>query len=261
MLKMAADEKAPSGWQPTFVGAPAGALLGLRTKGKDRKIVPRGAKLTDWFERTSGGLSEIDLRNFDAVVVYGLALKTQDALATLGQFQPLIFRFGSESRLISETAFSALIDAHYKSSTAVHVLGLIKDCGKPIILAPSPLPNENLLLRSDYQWAKTKEGKGAAKWATDLCREKWRALAREFGATLLLQPNDTIVDDYLTIGEYAVGATRLTGVAYNDPTHLNSTFGHIALENIGDVLLGVRTNSGSPPGLLDRLLGRRQAVS
>ncbi|MDR6757854.1 hypothetical protein J2Y48_003151 [Mycoplana sp. BE70] len=257
MLKLAADKAPPDGWRPTFIGAPAAGLRGLRAKGNGQKIVPRGQRLREWFEKTSGGLTEVNLDRFDAIVVYGLGLRSHDALTILAEFQPMDLRFCAGSRLISEPAFGALIDAINDQRAAAHVLNLIKGCGKLIILAPAPLPNENLLLRADYQWIKSKKGQAAARWATGLCRDKWRERASAAGATLLLQPEDTITDGCLTLGEYAVGATRLSGRDYNaDPTHLNATFGKRVLDDVGGIVLGQKKSTSSSFGPLHRLLRR-----
>jgi hypothetical protein len=236
MLKLATDATPPSGWKPTFVGAPAAGLRGLRAENSTT-LVAQGAKLRRWVQRTSGGLKVIDLTKFDVIVIYGLGLRSRDGLIALTEFQPATVRFDDTSRLISESAFSALLASGFSRSTAMHVLNLVKGCGKPIILAPAPLPNENLLSRPNFDWMKTKEGQRAAAWATEVARRNWRAMAQDAGVSLLLQPEDTIVGGCLTRKKYAVGASRLSGRDYNDdPTHLNPQFGKCVLDDISSML-------------------------
>lgn len=234
----------PLTWTPVFFGAPATMMSNLEQQPDGKGLHSRDAELTKWLSFTSGGLTTIDYADYDALVLVGMQFRSHRALQLFGRFQPAPLRFDDGGRLISEAAFRAYIHDRLILSGAYHVMKMISEQSDiPVVVVPAPLPNEAIADRGGYRWLKNEAAAPATRWINDLFFEECRRLTETFGYEFLLQPTHTIGANGLTKPEYSVGARRLTGTDYSevDVSHMNTAFGGIILDEIGQAL-----RAGSP---------------
>lgn len=234
MLKHTLDERPVDGWTPVLFAAPATKMKGFRPY-RPGVLSTKSEELRRFVLRTSAGNDKIVLRDYDAFIVFGLTVKTQTALRIFKYFQPHKHHVLPEAQLISESAFKAAVRENFAKTNGARFLGYVRDQGRPVLFAPSPLPSELILDKPDFGWIR--EHRDALLWVNKICREIWQTMADEYGAKLVLQPDHTIVGG-LTSGEYAKGAVRVTGGSFNegDADHMNPAFGRIMLDAFGSAL-------------------------
>jgi hypothetical protein len=232
---------------PTWFGAPRDALGRLRLA--DGKLVTSSQELKDSLAWTSGGLNEIDLKNYDAFALVGLGL-TFTTLARLyrdcrapGQSRTLGFR-----RLISHSVFEAALKGQIHNSLALVLSRVIRRASeKPIYLICDPLPAEN-----------ARDGKEAKLWrhleadedGADLLKRftiEVELAAREASATVIWQPKETRAGRLFTRGDLRKGAMRLRinqEVEFDDEeySHLGPQYGVAMLSALDSAVKRDRSN-------------------
>lgn len=235
MLKIAADAQPPSGWTPTFFGAPATGLRKLRRiKGG---LGTKDEGLKTWLVRTSGGQDRIRFSDYDAFVIFGLALRPHGALQQFTDFQPYDFAVTETARLISHAAFRAAVRERLEKSAGARMMRYLGG-RSPVIVVPAPVPKPALAKRPGFEWINAERGPRALRWATGVAFDEVRDMAAQRGFGFLSQPPDTLDETGFTKAEFAYGSARLTGSSYDedDISHMNAAFGQIMLDAIGAAL-------------------------
>jgi hypothetical protein len=174
-------------------------------------LVPTSEQLKSAIRHTSGGHSEIDLRNFDAVLVVGMMCAYPLAQ---GHFSYAVAR---------QTLFDLM-----PNSTALDMIKKIRQVSDiPVFVAHQPLLRH--IGESDDE-----TDLGPYRKLIKLLNEEF---LQEMGATLLGQPAQTITNYFFTRPEFAMGAKRLD-IGDNPVTaeqladsrsHMNARYGDIYL--------------------------------
>lgn len=243
MLKHADDAKPRKRWTPTFFAAPHSLMKYVKLDRGGKSLSTSNAQVKAYLARTSGGLEVIELRSYDAFVVFGLTAKTQIAMDLFNTFQPYKLRVSADARLISEKAFETAVRDAFAKTNAATFLRYLKATKKPLIFAPSPFPNEQAIGHRLFPWTSESGADRAIAYINELCVSLWREMADDAGATLLLQPPETIGKSGLTLVRYGQGTKRMNGRPFqeNDPNHMNKAFGRLMLDEIENILLPRRS--------------------
>lgn len=196
--------------QLIFFASPGPGLWELRLKGS--VLVPNNRKLAENFNYTSGGLSCVELNDYDAILLVGMGLEI-----------PRI-----------DTRYSnAVINQIFNDSTEKSLN--IRLCKKiqpvftrAIYLAPTPQ-------RASISRPRLAQYKLNYFDAIKLAQTKFAVNS----VSIVAQPHETIVDDWFTKRIYSIGSQRL---AVNDSTysqyhddiddsHMNESFGQLWLND------------------------------
>ena len=196
----------------TFFAARASGLLGLGYE--NGRLVPRNKAVGAALSATSGGKEEINLGEFDALLIYGAGF---DAAIWPDKHR---FSLQAQQRALRDSI---------EGTTCAHILGLLKNryhgrifvghCPLHGLKGPSR-PSDNTI----YHQA--------------LVRIQKEILA-PWDARLIPQPEETIVLGARTDIQYCRGAVRLSvglandghGFDAEDRTHMNGDFGELWLCN------------------------------
>ncbi|WP_421730456.1 hypothetical protein [Brevundimonas sp.] len=235
MIKLAATE-APPAWAPTFFGAPATKMRGLVRLPRGRGLHTIDPNLKHWLSFTSGGKASIDYSDYDAFVVLGMGLRTHRALSLFCEFQPAALRMNRKARLISEAAFRVEVRERMRQSTAFHVMELLADQKRPVLVIPAPIPSQTLADRARYRWLKKGAvAASAVAWINEVTFTECQSLASAFNYRFASQPPEAIGRNGLALPEHSAAAFKLTGAGYagTDVSHMNAAFGQIILQVIG----------------------------
>lgn len=213
-LKTAWDELAPShpDKELVFFAARSGGLRDLALQGQT--LLPTTESLAQAISYTSGGRAGIELRDYDLLVTYGLALNL-----------PALDRRCSGAVL--RQACSDL----FCDSLNGHLTRTIREAtDKPLYVGHSPQP------------AAGPEDAGRSDVLLGY-RPVWElvaAAAAVHGARVMPQPDDTFADEWFTEAKFSVGSTRLdigdriSGKPHpsSDRAHMNKAFGKRWLEHL-----------------------------
>jgi hypothetical protein len=237
MLKHARDAAPDLRWSPTFFAAPSGLMRSLRLTPDRKRLVTANMRTRDIMTMVSGGLHEVALGDFDAIVLMGLTAKSMDAMRLFTDYQPLGRRVSPDATLISEDAFEATIRSIYSQSIAQYMLKQLQAIDHPILFVPSPVPAETLALREGFGWISQPGGREAVAWINAMCFGIWQEAAIEAGARIALQPAQTLGALNLTKRGYSEGSMMLQRdqQQVDDDKHMNARYGRLVLEQIGDV--------------------------
>ncbi len=233
-LRLAAQERTPK-WRPVFFAAPANRMRRIRLTGG--RLVARDAGVARWMDRTSGGVREVVLRDYDAFVICGLSLRALDGLRMFCDHQPVGRRVSDDVALVSEAAFRAAVRDRIQASAGARLMQLLKD-RKPVLIVPAPMPSVRIAELPEFDWINRPGGAEAVRWISGIVLEEIRALADERGFRFMPQPPETLDERGLTRLEYAEDAVRFTGSAYSedDISHMNTAYGALILHSIGGAL-------------------------
>lgn len=182
------------------------------------------------FLQTSGGaFDRLDPNAFDAVVLYGSHQHLQTLFSSIlrasptmnASFSSAFLRCGVTQWLSSQPTIDTIRAMREASST-------------PIILMFEPFYSVRFRDRLP-------EGSSISVELRDMVFGALRQVVEEAGAVCLFQPEETIVETIYSPHELAIGSRRLAGGANaehdeDDVTHLNSTYGAIALSRISEAL-------------------------
>ncbi len=238
------------GLEMQFVGL-HGELL-MQTVIRDGRLAPQSDAAAEALQAISG-LSEVDLRSFDAFVVTGCNIATFSAVTVYGGLRwpdlPSLDRQADLAAmrpiLVSEGVARATLVAMLAERLGLRFIRHLRaGTDRPIWLTQQPNVSASVL-----------EGETPAKLRTHL-----RAMARgdaahiarlfaevaplatcEAGAGFLPQPAATVVEDILTDTAYCEGATRLAarpGIPQpaRDFLHANAAYGALVLDQISGAL-------------------------
>lgn len=239
MLKHATDEKAPHGWTPTYFAAPARRMEGLHQVGNSSRLKPKDEYLRKYISMTSGGLDDVDLKDYDTFVLMGLTAKLQTAIRIFQKFQPFAYRVSDDARLISEAAFLQALQDAFSITNAARYLNMLSKTGKPLLFVPAPLPSESIAKTEGHEWITTEEGRKALSWLKEMSVQVWFEQAQKHKAKLILQPEDTVGASGLTLDNYADAAPKMQGgdiFEQDNNSHMNKVFGKKMLELISENL-------------------------
>lgn len=181
----------------------------------DSKLTPSSKYLRDSFMFTSGGLSEIQVRDYDLFLVYGLGCK------------PLYF---PKEKFYSSDLIEHTCKDHVDGTVSTKVLRLLKSAGaRQIYLGHDPLRASNELQPLGDDLSLYKRG-------VNLLNRKFY---EPENSILVPQPDETLESSFSTKEIYSKDSTRPeTGGANDnelhpsdDNVHMNEHYGKLWLEN------------------------------
>lgn len=207
----------------TFIGAPSVTYLN-DTYVEDGVLRARG-KAIELFRKTSNSkFDRLDPKDFDAVVIYGSSNYLQNLMGSILRANP-----HSCDGMSSGFLTLGVRDWLSKQPTIAMIKAMRARSDAPIVLMFEPFFSVR---------HKDRMPKGATM--TPAFRNRifhvLREVTEEAGAICLFQPEETICDVIYSPHELLMGARLLSNPKVerenDDLTHLNSTYGAIALAHI-----------------------------
>lgn len=224
------------GIQPTFFGSPRATLRELHWHGP--VLAARTGPVRRSLRLTSGGQDEIDLRQFDAVLLCGLSFGLRQAARLyLHHRHTGLAERGEALHLVSRACFQTALLGLMEQTVALRVGRLVHEgSALPLLLMPTPMPSEDLLhsqMEDVIRWWQPvlQAGDEAA-----LLAEHERACAALLPpfTRILPQPADTLASPMTTRRSFQQGGVQLNGGQQEQPpegdaTHMNAAYGAVAL--------------------------------
>lgn len=222
-LKLAWDDMpaARRDIEMTFFAARARRIGKLRISGDE--LVPQDDTLSDQIAMTSGGKRSVRPSDYDAFLLYGYG-------------KPPLKGVGA-SRVSSAFADRVTLERAGSHPLSMRVLTELRQItDKPIFISPCPLPTQQ-------------DGKSAPRLKDyhDELDMLQRLVFAPQAATVVPQPEETILDGSATRPEYAEGSVRLLApgesLAAHDSgerLHMNKEYGRVWLTHFLPLLARVR---------------------
>lgn len=224
-LKNAIEEgKFPLGQhEVTFIGASSHAYRS-ETFVEDGVLRAEGKAAKMFLETSNGKFDHLDPKDFDAVVIYGTFFHLQTLMVSILRANP-----HSSDGMSSGFLALGVRDWLSKQPTIATIKAMRARSDVPIILMFEPFFSERFK-------EKMPEGATITPAFRDRVFDALREVTAEAGAICLFQPEETICDVIYSPHELTVGSRRLSNSKEehgdDDLTHLNSTYGAIALAHI-----------------------------
>ena len=194
-----------------------------------------------------------DLAAQDAFVIVGGGVSLFPLVHVLNQYDVLDWggEIGRDGRpALTETVLRLALSEALMNSTAGRLMAELRAmpglADRPIHLLPQPFPSERVLTdRSAPAGAGLRRMARLrlADRAATIFHEATEQLARQFGAHLHRQPEDTVTQHAFTTLAYTTEARRLVNLARpqrsNDILHANQAYGRRVLQALADDPRGV----------------------
>lgn len=215
----------------TFIGA-GSKQYAEEVDLREGVLLPRGNARQMFLLTSDGQYDHLDPLNFDAVVVYGTSVHLMMLFRSIMMAQK-----GDAVRF--STGFIRNGARHWLDAQPVmsRIAAMSARSGIPILLMLEPFFSEIYRTKLPKNARITPETRAAAYSGI-------HDAAASIGIGCLFQPEDTITETIFSRQQYGVGSRRLTGSGeeheLDDFTHLNSTYGAIALARILDHFASAR---------------------
>jgi hypothetical protein len=208
----------------SFFAAPGTGFSKVQLEGE--RLVPTTERLKELFEYTSGGFDSIDIKSYDAFLVYGLGLS--------------IPRRRADDRRYSNAVVSAsYLDVLMKSLNLQMCYLLRSVTQAPIYVGHNPIPSIGEVSENPVE---------SVRVATLSYMEAFELISRILlgqGMRLIAQPNETFLKDWMTNPHYCIGSLKLdVGKRdssdfhdLDDVIHMNEEFGQVWLDSFLKMLL------------------------
>ncbi len=135
----------------TFFASPGESLRALERSG--RCITPNNDAVAASFAMTSGGLSTIDLDDYDEIWIAGLGVSPALSVEVYSGFRSEEHaNLGDDQTLVSQQCFDLMVKAKILNSAAVALVRLIEDVVGTVPVISRPLPREDIV-SVDPAWA------------------------------------------------------------------------------------------------------------
>jgi hypothetical protein len=207
-------------FEPTFLLAQAGKLA-LRTEGS-RLVAAEG--ISPEVAQVSGGLTAIDVAEYDAFLVVGLLLRFR-SVVEIYRTHRLAEHAGREHQVISRHALKEAAHGVLADSPARRVVGQLNEIRRaPCVLVPEPLPS--VRISTDASTAELWGGE-FLPFLHDLYRDCLGRLSAECGTEISTQPDDLVVPPCFSPEACSVGSISLKSSRHREGErfHMNAEFG------------------------------------
>lgn len=222
---------------PTFFGSPRNSLRELHWQGA--ALVCRSEPVKHNLQMTSGGLSEIDLRNFDAVLLCGLGFGLRQlARVYISHRHMGLGNWPDAVQRVSRACFQDAVSGQMRQTLASRLGHLIRErTAVPLLLVPTPMPVDTLLEGGDQDiiecWRPMIDSGDPSVLIAEYQRA-CAALVPPFSG-ILQQPEATLASPVTTHPSFQHGAVRLTeGLNERQPegdvSHMNAAYGAQVLQ-------------------------------
>ncbi len=210
-LKTAWDNHFPAknGVKITFFAAPGYKLDGLKLDG--HKLVPSKLSLRNSLRLTSGGQGEINLKEYDCFLIYGVK--------ALSYFEDKNFH--------SSAATQQALDDHYGPTLSYQIANMIrKSVASNIYIGHVPMPSAPEKDNAEVEYSSNQYNNGV-----ELANTRFFSL---INAELIKQPGSTIAKSGChTQFIYSTGSRALNNrvTPMEDTRHMNDKFGQVWLQS------------------------------
>ena len=207
----------------TFFASPGESLRSLELSG--RCLTTTDDAVAARFSMTSGGLSTIDLDDYDEIWIAGLGMTLASSVDIYAGFRSEEHAdLGDEQVLVSQDAFDLMVEGGIRNAAAPALVGLIEHIvgAVPVICRPFPCHD---ILSVDPTWS-VALGDDAGSLVDSFVRGTQAVAANKM--SIYTQPRALCASPLTTKREYSVDAVALDMVSKAAPTdvwHMNSTFG------------------------------------
>jgi len=216
----------------TFFGSPG---LGFRDLTlRNRRLEADRPELAADLRWTSGS-DAIELDRFDAFVLVALQFAPTRVSQLARQFSYVDERLDPCKRLVSRACFEQSIVDGLQASIAVSLARTIVGCiDRPVILSPQPHVSAAWRKTEAFRAGFLRAPDGCWQLLADLWRESASRVARDVGAELLFQPEETVEDWFFTRHRYCRESVMLSeGYASPHPeddfVHMNGEYGELTV--------------------------------
>ncbi len=207
----------------TFFASPGESLRSLELSG--RCLVPNDDAVAARFCMTSGGLSVIDLDDYDEIWIAGLGITLASSVEVYAGFRSEEHvNLGDEQVLVSQEAFDLLVKGKILNAAAPALVQMIGTMAGAVSVICRPLPCHDIVSR-DPTWAEA-----IGDDATSLADSFARGMREVAGEKMAVhtQPSLLCESPLTTKPEYSLDAIALDMVSKApaaDVWHMNATFG------------------------------------
>jgi len=217
----------------SFFGSPGLGFQDMELAGA--ALVPTNSGLAADMQWTAGH-KEIALDHYDAFVLVALQFAPTRVSQVARQFSYVDACLDPRKRLVSRACFEQAISDGLQSSIAISLSKTIRSAsGRPVFLLPQP--------HVSAAWRETPAFRGGFHESPDGCwpllASVWKdcasRIAREAGAVVLFQPQETIEDSFFTRDIYSRDSVMLAeGYSRRHPdddfVHMNAAYGELLVE-------------------------------
>lgn len=224
-LKAGWTEIAPSHEDTTltFFASPGESLRALELSG--RCLTTNNDAVAASFAMTSGGLSTIDLDDYDEIWIAGLGVSPALSVEVYSDFRSEEHaNLGDDQVLISQQGFDLMVKAKMLNSAAVALVRLIEDLVGTVQIISRPLPCEDIV-SVDPTWAEA-IGDDASSLIDSFVRGAQEVADSKMPFTT--QPAVVCESPLTTKREYSIDNVALDMVSKAPETemwHMNAKFG------------------------------------
>ena len=207
----------------TFFASPGESLRSLELSG--RCLTTTDAAVAARLSMSSGGLSTIDLDDYDEIWIAGLGMTIASSVDIYAGFRSEEHAdLGDEQVLVSQDAFDLMVEGRIRNAAATALASLIEDVVGTVSVICRPLPCHDIL-SVDPTWS-VALGDDAESLVDSFVRGTQAVAANKM--SIYTQPRALCESPLTTKPEYSVDAIALDMVSKAPPTelwHMNSSFG------------------------------------
>lgn len=190
-------------------------------------LYPASEELKASISHTSGGIDNINPKNFDIFLLIGLSFKFPSGFFRLSSRQHL-------SAAVEDLAWSAYLQQQKRSPAFALLTKIRSVSNKPIFLGHNPLAARRP--KEDSDWTAMDKQEIAKNYNEFLLKMKSKIVS-DPGVSLLAQPIETIEAGFYTGNRFSIQSTRLEigsktdGRTHSeqDTYHMNGEYGEIYL--------------------------------
>lgn len=207
----------------TFFASPGDSLRSLELSGRCLTTVDDAVGAM--FTMTSGGLSTIDLDDYDEFWIAGLGITPAASVEVYSDFRSEEHvDLGDDQILVSQDAFDLMVKGRILNAAAPALVQAIEHIVGPVSVICRPLPCHDIVAR-DTTWAAA-IGDDATSLMDSFVRGTEEIAANRM--SIHAQPSMLCESSLTTKPEYSLDAIALDMVSKAAPAdlwHMNSTFG------------------------------------
>ncbi|MCA0922316.1 hypothetical protein [Pseudooceanicola nanhaiensis] len=212
-----------AGDEYVFIGA-SGKAYKNDTYVEDGILRARGAANKMFLQTSNGQYDRLDPQDFDVVVLYGTPVHVQALFAS-------ILRAGNAESEFSSAYLRRATQKWFEAQpTLATIRAMRARSDTPIVFKFEPFFSEKYAERMP-------EGRQVSSKTRDIVFAALRESVEEAGATCVFQPESTIANVIYSPHELSIGSRPMAGEGSeqhddDDVTHLNSSYGAIALKEL-----------------------------
>ncbi|MFK0003912.1 hypothetical protein [Paenarthrobacter sp. NPDC090522] len=200
-------------------------------------------KVAEFTDISCAYSAEVEVENYDAFIVFGMHYSFTALAKTHIDFRSARNRGNGDAYLLSDSAYSAMIEELYQFSKAKRVIDSLKaHTKKPIFYAQQPMPLEWVIKRSEKNLSFFEKivASDDIKQLLESYEDSLNQLQFE-GVRILRQPSQTLSMPGFTKSEFGLADINDTSpespYSKGDYFHMNSSYGELVTNDILDIVV------------------------